>query len=299
MSTKPLFSVVIPSYNCSKFLERSLTSVFDQSFQDVEIIVVDNSSTDDTEKILERFATQKLSSVSVQNHGVIAYSRNVGIKQSQGEWIAFLDADDVWLPRKLEIVCEAIANNPEAILFCHDEWKVVNNVRKSRNHYGPRLADCYESLVFCGGCLSTSATVLRRDIALSSGGFSERRDFITVEDHDYWTRLSRLGSFHFIEEVLGEWHIHSENASGSSEVHARAVIAVGEYHLAEWLKEHPESERRVKMRSGMLLSGASRIFLRNRDFRRARAYALQAIPKDPLNWKTWVSLFLATARIGI
>ena len=137
MNTPPFFSVVIPTYNCADFLKRALTSVFVQTYQNFEIIVIDNSSTDNTQKVLKNFSNQKLKVIRVNNKGIIGYSRNKGIDSARGEWIAFLDSDDVWKPEKLEKVRDAIKHNKNVILFCHDEWYVVNGKRKNRSRYGP------------------------------------------------------------------------------------------------------------------------------------------------------------------
>jgi len=194
-SFTPFFTVVIPTYNCAELLERALSSVLLQTYQNFEIIVVDNSSTDNTQDILLSLDNEKLRVIIVNNNGVIAHSRNKGIENARGEWIAFLDADDVWKPEKLEKVRSTINHNPEVALVCHDEWHVVNGERKNRLMYGPAERNLYERLLFKGNCLSTSAVCLQKDVAKKSGGFSERKDFITVEDYEYWIRLAQEGEF--------------------------------------------------------------------------------------------------------
>ena len=100
MSRHHFFSVVIPTYNCAEYLKRALSSVFSQTYQDFEIIVIDNSSTDNTQNVIKSFDNQKLKVIRVNNKGIIGYSRNKGIEASKGTWIAFLDSDDRWLPEK-------------------------------------------------------------------------------------------------------------------------------------------------------------------------------------------------------
>ena len=115
MSKSPFFSVIIPTYNCADFLKRALSSVFIQTYQNFEVIVVDNSSTDNTEDVLNSFDDKKLTVKKVNNNGIIAHSRNKGIENAKGKWVAFLDSDDIWKPEKLEKVSHAIVNNPEVI----------------------------------------------------------------------------------------------------------------------------------------------------------------------------------------
>ena len=132
MNQFSFFSVVIPTYNCCELLKRALTSVFSQTYQNFEIIVVDNSSTDNTKTVVKNFKNDRIKYIEVNNNGVIAYSRNKGIENSRGEWIVFLDSDDVWKPEKLEKVGDAIIKNPGVILFCHDEWHVDNGKKINR-----------------------------------------------------------------------------------------------------------------------------------------------------------------------
>ncbi|MBW2333476.1 MAG: glycosyltransferase [Deltaproteobacteria bacterium] len=298
MTTPPFFSVVIPTYNCAGLLERALSTVLEQTDQDFEIIVVDNSSTDHTSRVLGAIDDPRLSVFKVNNHGVIAYSRNIGIRKSRGKWIAFLDSDDVWLPEKLESVHSAILENQDAVLICHDERKVVDGKAGKILRHVPSKPDVYESLLFCGNCLSPSAVTLRKDVALSTGGFSERKDFITVEDYEYWIRLSKAGAFYFINKILGEWHVHGKNISSNAEIHAKAYIRVCEYHLGLWLKENPESKNRVRRGKSRICSVAAHALLNGRMFSKAFGYSQKALSLSPFNWKAWAVLLLSVMRIS-
>ncbi|MCH8012521.1 MAG: glycosyltransferase [Candidatus Marinimicrobia bacterium] len=294
----PFFSVVIPTYNCAKFLKRALTSVFSQTYQNFEVIVVDNSSTDNTENVIKSFAENRMNVIEVNNNGIIAYSRNKGIKNAKGDWIAFLDSDDVWKPNKLEKVRDVIDHNSEVILVCHDEWHVHKGKIKNRLKYGPAGPDMYDRLIFKGNCISTSAVCLRKDIAIKSGGFSERKAFVTVEDYEYWIRLTQEGKFYFINEVLGEWHTHGKNYSDDAIIHAGALIAVMEHHLDRWLKTFPGSIKRVKQGRATVYTQAGRILQKRGLFPNAYRYAWNAILKSPFRVKAWMILLLSFFRIN-
>ena len=97
---KPLVSVIIPAYNSADFIDEALKSVFDQTYKDLEIIVVDDGSTDDTRAVLEKYGDRV--NYHYQDNNGPASARNRGIKLARGKYIAFLDADDLWLPTKLE-----------------------------------------------------------------------------------------------------------------------------------------------------------------------------------------------------
>ena len=99
-SSFPIVSIVIPTYNREQFLSRALISVVSQSFTSWEAIVVDNYSEDNTEQVIEDFGDSRIKLLKIHNRGIIAASRNIGIKTSKGKWIAFLDSDDF---RKLDV----------------------------------------------------------------------------------------------------------------------------------------------------------------------------------------------------
>ncbi|MBA7530747.1 UDP-Glc:alpha-D-GlcNAc-diphosphoundecaprenol beta-1,3-glucosyltransferase WfgD [subsurface metagenome] len=99
---QPLISVVMPTYNHGRFIGDAINSVLNQTYRNLELIIIDNFSEDNTEKIVTSYKDDRIKYLKFKNNGVIASSRNYGIKHSRGEYIAFLDSDDVWLPEKLE-----------------------------------------------------------------------------------------------------------------------------------------------------------------------------------------------------
>ena len=105
------FSVIIPTYNRCDLLKRAINSVLAQSFKKFEIIIIDNYSTDKTHKIVKNFKKKNIKYKKIRNRGIIAKSRNVGMKLAKGEWIAFLDSDDTWTKDKLTNVHKTIINN--------------------------------------------------------------------------------------------------------------------------------------------------------------------------------------------
>ena len=100
---KPFFTVVIPTYNHEFFLKKAVNSVLNQTFDDYEIIIIDNYSDDKTEEYIKSLNNQKIRFFKIQNHGLLAKSRNLGIKEAKSDWIAFLDSDDLWYKDRLQI----------------------------------------------------------------------------------------------------------------------------------------------------------------------------------------------------
>ena len=214
----PLVSVVIPTYNHAHFLRKSLRSVLDQTYLSWEAIVVDNHSTDDTEEVVRGFQDPRIRLLKIHNQGVIAASRNMGIRETKGDWIALLDADDLWYPRKLETLMAVVKSDESYDVLCSDEYKVnCQTGAQSILRYGPDDKNLYQKLLLEGNRLSPSATIIRRSfLERHQLVFGEFKDFIIVEDYDLWLNLARTGAkFKFIRDVLGECVVHGANNSAN------------------------------------------------------------------------------------
>ena len=105
---RTFFSIVIPTYNMEKFIKKSVKSVLNQTYKNFEILVIDNHSKDKTRQIIDDFKSNKIKYFKIKNYGVIGKSRNLGIKKSKGNWIAFLDADDQWFKNRLLVIKKEI-----------------------------------------------------------------------------------------------------------------------------------------------------------------------------------------------
>src|SRR3972149_5012484 len=187
----PLISVVMPTYNHARYISEAITSVVKQTYSNLELIIIDNYSEDNTEAIVKSFADMdnRIRYQKFRNNGVIAASRNEGIKSASGEYIAFIDSDDFWLPDKLEKVMRVFDKERDVDLVCHDEYYVSGDDNRviMIGKYGPHKK--YRDMLFKGNSISTSAVVVRRGKVLKAGLFSEQREFITAEDYELWLRL--------------------------------------------------------------------------------------------------------------
>jgi glycosyltransferase involved in cell wall biosynthesis len=232
---EPLVSVIIPSYNHGHFIGKAIQSVLDQTYENIEVLVVDNHSADDTRQVVEGFHTKlDIRFLEISNHGVIAASRNKGISEATGEWIAFLDSDDSWMPDKLEKVVNAAYSDCGYDVICHNEMRVYENSSERQElMYGPYCENFYRTLLTEGNCLSTSATIVRHEFLKEhSLQFNESVDFITVEDYALWLDLAYAGArFKFIEGFLGEYFIHAGNNSASLQRHWINGEKLVYYHL--------------------------------------------------------------------
>lgn len=243
-------SVVIPAHNAAPFIERTLDTVRAQTFQRHETIVVDDGSTDETFDVVEAFFTRHGMNGRIlrqENRGMAA-ARNAAMRLARGHYVALLDSDDLWYPEKLEAVMAEFDRHPDADLICHDETFSRNGriVRVSRRR-SPR-GNLHHALLLEGNLLSPSATVGRRDRALAVGGFDERREYITVEDYDFWIRFSRTGRIRFLHRVLGECVLRDGSASRQIVAHHAALEGMLRAHLSTYLQSHPGPIARLRVR---------------------------------------------------
>jgi len=191
-------SVVIPSYNRKDFLKRSIDSAINQTKKPLEIIVVDDGSTDGTETMIKsdydfvKFIKQK-------NKGVSA-ARNIGIKVSIGEWICFLDSDDEWKKDKLEKQINAMKSNPGYKFFHSNEIWIKNGLRinqkKKHKKYGGDIFD--KCLDMCR--ISPSSVMINKTVFDEVGNFNE--GLVVCEDYELWLRICDKYKVFFIDEPL-------------------------------------------------------------------------------------------------
>lgn len=234
-------SVVIPAYNAADFIERTLESVRAQTYRSYEIVVVDDGSTDATHEVVERwFARTGIAGVCIrQPNKKIAAARNTGMRAARGDFIALLDHDDLWDAEKLTAAMAEFEKHPEVDLVCHNERITRDGVIVGITRNGPAVEAMYEFLLFKGNALSPSAAVVRKDKALAIGGFREDPEFNTVEDYDFWMRLSQRGRFHFLDRVLGEYVLVERAASRRIEYHAANTVRMLQDHLRSHFGDDP------------------------------------------------------------
>ncbi|EOQ98045.1 glycosyltransferase-like protein, family 2 [Leptospira wolbachii serovar Codice str. CDC] len=213
---QPLVSIVVPTYNNGHLIYRAIDSIISQTFKNWEIIIIDNYSTDNTISLVEEYrGICNIKFFQIHNGGVIAKSRNLGIQNSSGDYIAFLDSDDWWLPTKLEKSINYLKSGSDIVyhdlrLFGKNGEFVFFNKAKTRNLKKPVSHD----LIFNGNGINNSSVVVRKSILERVGFLSEEADLFAWEDFDYWIRISKITeNFGRIPECLGFYWVGGGNVS--------------------------------------------------------------------------------------
>lgn len=295
-SPSPSISVVIICYNQAEYIEAGIASVLAQTRQDViaEIIVVDDGSNDGSDQVIASVAARepKVVSIRISNSGGAAIPRNTGAERANGDYVAFLDGDDVWEPGKVVAELEAIRRAPEAgLLFCgfaevDEETGKTHLIRPVA--YSVDEPDALGRLFVQGGPILPSCAICKREIFSTVGGFDPAMRF--NEDPEFWLRVAARFPLQHIPGVfvrkrirpgsLGSVKYGRENIAFLKEITHRAVSANPQ--LSRLL---PQREARIALKTALLeMEGRRRLA--------AARSLLHAISNMPLAPKPWLYLMV-------
>lgn len=226
-------SIVIPAYNAEHFIIEALDGIFNQTLPPKELVIIDDGSTDKTCQIIRDWILENNPTYSVivrtQINSGISATRNLGIKLASGRWIAFLDADDIWEPRHLELLFSALELVPTAIASYGGGRLVENGVTQEgmyddfwdnpSKNYGKKIDDSYFCLInseifprlIKGNFIKPSSLMVSSSAIQKSGLF--REDLGTAEDREFLIRLILIGDFVYVPEAITKYRWHADNAS--------------------------------------------------------------------------------------
>lgn len=271
-------SVIIPAYNAERFIRQTLDSVKNQTFRDFEVLVVDDGSTDETAKIVESYSDPVF--CLRKTNGGVSSARNYGIEKARGKYIAFLDADDVWMPEKLEKQVALLESNPDVGL-CYTAAIVVDeNSNEKGRIEAKKYDDATEGLLLNMNILILSSSFVRKDIVLQTGGFDS--EFSTCADKDYWLRLSLLTKFAPVNEFLVKYRDVSGSMSSDPELSRRDTLGVLRkfFSLQNLPSKYKNLENKAYSNSLMVISGE---FLHSGNLRESLRCMWQSVKRHPQN----------------
>gem|GEM_PF-1349566 len=208
-----LVSIVMPTFNHGEFIGEAIDSIRAQTYAFWELIVVNNYSTDDTTRIVESYHDARICLVNCRNHGIIAASRNEGIRRSGGQYVALLDSDDRWVAEKLARQVEVMRKRPEVLLVATNIMhfpggeRVLFDLERDLELRPEELAK-YNPI-------GNSSVLMRRELVDLVGFFDESKEIVSIEDYDYWLRVMdrKPGSILILKEPLMLYRVHPTNVS--------------------------------------------------------------------------------------
>lgn len=227
----PKVSVIIPAFNAMKYLPKTVESVLDQSFSDFEVIIVNDGSSDETDLWVSRIKDSRIKLVSQPNQGLAA-ARNTGIRNCQGEYIAFLDADDLWESTKLEKQVRILEADPQTgLVYTWVAFIDAEGISTGRVFKNCEEGNVWRRLIEHNIVESGSVAMVRRQCFDMCGVFDQNlRSF--VEDWDMWLRIAIHYPFQVVREPLVYYRQHSTSASRSWEEMERSFEIVIEKTFA-------------------------------------------------------------------
>ena len=279
--TAPRVDAIICCHDYGRFLAEAIESVLAQTYPNIAIVVVDDGSTDDTAAVAARYADRGVRYL-YRSQGGAGRARNTGLRASCGPLIAFLDADDAWLPDRVAAGVEHLQRHPEIALVAAHAFACDEAMRPSSIVHalrGPASGRMLEALLVHNVVLNPSSVLIRRSALEAAGGFSE---IAFGEDWDTWIEIAKRFPIGFIDQVVALVRRHSGSITprrGRSRVNVN--LAIVDRHLGdvqpEWkrllLRRRAASAAYLHAGLGSAIQGDKRV---------ARRYALCAIALDPV-----------------
>ena len=271
-------SVIIPAYNQGHYLAEAIQSVLKQTFRDFEILVIDDGSTDNTAEITQGFSDQRVVYYYQPNKGLSA-ARNTGLRHARGEFISYLDSDDLFLPKKLEFLITALRQNPRWGMVAGQALIINENGAQTGNIYASPLPEPIENLLL-GNPLHVGSVLVHRRWQALAGEFDE--SLRSYEDWDMWLRLAKIGcQFGWVDEPVAYYRFHTAQMTRIGRQMTEATFAVVDKTFTD--PNLPESWRALKDKaySNANLRAMAQSYLAE-DINQAQAYMREAIRLDPL-----------------
>ena len=217
--SSPLISIIMPAYNSESTIAPSIDSVRSQTLQDWELIIIDDNSSDNTDKIVRPYLIdERIILINLQQNQGVAAARNTGISESKGKYITFLDSDDLWMPEKLEHQIAFHRKNPD-LHMSYTDYEIIGEISESSSSLKKQMKDhnkiksgvpriYYENMI---GILTVMA---EKKILVDLGGFDTSLQ--GTEDHDLWIRMAKAGyHFGYIREKLAKYRLTGGGLSRS------------------------------------------------------------------------------------
>jgi len=291
----PFISVVIPTYNSENFIAKTLETLYSQTYTNYEVIISDDGSIDNTVGVVRSFFLRNPSrkkSLLINNHEGPGAARNKGIENASGDWISFLDSDDLWNDNKLERVVGYILENDDIDLVCHSlivkdgsKETLMDPSKYFNNKINPFLS------MYRGNYLYTSALTIKKNILYQAGLFDNK--LLSAQDYDLWLRLGMINKIKmgFIEDPLSIHVIREGNISANVERRLKCMLEISRKYYVE-LKKVSKVPKIEKIRfEGRIYSTVGLMFLRRKNITKGIYYLFIGLLKWPFRYD-WVCKFI-------
>ncbi|HLL72118.1 MAG TPA: glycosyltransferase [Pyrinomonadaceae bacterium] len=286
----PLVSVIIPSYNHAPYIEATVGSVLGQTYQNLELFVIDDGSKDDSAARISRLLAARNDSratlIARKNRG-LCRTLNEGLQLARGTYFAYLGSDDLWEPEKVEWQVKAIeAARDERVGAAFGDCYVIDSEGQRLDRYGRqynyRGGDIYRDLLLMDFLPPSPTNFFVREKLLEVGGFNED---VKIEDYEAWLRVARRFHVAYVPEVVASFRVHPTNTSSNypermldANCHALRLAFDADPTLPRWLQRHAIARQHA---------GVATVHYNALDLRRARREAFKSLALYPLEGRAW------------
>lgn len=247
INSNPLVSVIVATYNRAELIPHAINSILRQSYAHLELVIVSDGSTDNTDSVVASFSDPRIRFISQQHTGLPAAARNRGIAQARGGYIAFCDDDDLWLPDKLKKQVAFMDLRPDvglcfgyAAMFGDTQYRGVTSHLFKR-----KVAIMTFEELFLASAIPCLTVMVRRQCLEDVGTFDEDPEYrLAAEDYDLWLRISKTYKVACIPEILGEYRVHRANISKDHVVTCMKYLKVIEKIVSKEIISHSLVDKR-------------------------------------------------------
>ena len=296
MTKKPLVSIIIPTYNRAEFLSKAIESALNQTYDNIEILVVDDGSTDNTKKVVQNLQknNSNIRYFWQKNSGGAAKPKNKGIENTKGRYIAILDSDDEFLPTKIEKQLQTFKKSKSDKLMAvgTDAKEIYKEKNKIRIFHVPNYDNPLKELLKHDYMGSGSAMMYKKELFHEIGMFDE--NLKSGQDAEMRLRIASSGyNFHFIHKPLFKYKIHKGNISQSISAEKKSNDV--EYIFKKYKKYYRKNPNiySIKLR----YDGTRNMYLKNK--KKAKKKFIKSIKVNPLNLRSYLYLFLSFLGVNI
>ncbi|MFC3549821.1 glycosyltransferase family 2 protein [Lysobacter cavernae] len=293
----PVVSAITPVYNGERYLEAALRSALAQSFSGLEIIVLNDGSSDRSGEIARDYAAtypQTVRYFEQANAGLCA-ARNAAMVEARGRYLALLDCDDLWMPQHLSQAVAALEADPGTVLVHADvrfvdEHDTVTALFLDRGRWSRWADDPFRAILLRHEHVACPTAVFRRDMAEALGGFDLRYSYLGCEDRDLWLRLCLRGRVRHLSYHGADYRVHGGGMSRNRERMLRARQL-----LVERMRDFPEGRRLHSAAQAALALSEAEECSPEREYQRMWQAYLQAVHLNPRDTRGWRGLLRASA----
>ncbi len=295
MNKLPKVSAIVPVYNGERYLRQAVESALTQNYPNVEVIVVDDGSTDESGEIANQLAKefpQQVRTVHQANSGLVG-ARNTAIAHATGELLALLDSDDIWLPNHIS-ESVAVFEKERAVGLVHANIILINgdgdvlNAPTNRR-WSTNQQEAWQQIFLRNEHVSCATAVFRRSVIDRVGAFDSDFNRLGCEDRDMWLRISEVSNVHYIDAVHAKYRIHESNMSKSIDKMHQARMKLIHKHGSENMKG-----KVIRQAYAAVWRESSESYMGIGDFRRSATSAIRAVHSNPSDIRNWKQL----AKVG-